>query len=226
MKLYRRGATWWLTATVRGERLRLSTGETSEAQAWRRAGELLVDHGSKARPQASKRRQARPPRWLTPDEETCLLLFLEAGHRWLAEFLLDTGMRISEALALTKGDIQGDRAVVWGSKTGRERHVPLTRRATRAWERAGPFKATRSTFDKALRVAASRGGLRPVSAHALRHTCATRMATKGVPLKVAQAVLGHQSLEMTMHYTHLAESQLEEAREALEQPRPQLRSVK
>jgi integrase len=55
---------------------------------------------------------------------------------------------------------------------------------------------------------------RVVDIHALRHTAATGMARRGVPLVVAQRVLGHASPEMTAKvYTHLG---LEDLRGAVE----------
>ena len=55
---------------------------------------------------------------------------------------------------------------------------------------------------------------RVVDIHALRHTAATRMARRGVPLVVAQRVLGHASPEMTAKvYTHLG---LEDLRGAVD----------
>ena len=56
---------------------------------------------------------------------------------------------------------------------------------------------------------------RVVDIHALRHTAATSMARRGVPLVVAQRVLGHASPEMTAKvYTHLG---LEDLRGAVEE---------
>jgi len=55
---------------------------------------------------------------------------------------------------------------------------------------------------------------RVIDIHALRHTAATGMARRGVPLVVAQRVLGHASPEMTAKvYTHLG---LEDLRGAVE----------
>jgi integrase len=39
--------------------------------------------------------------------------------------------------------------------------------------------------------------------HSLRHTCASWLAMKGVPMRVIQAVLGHSSINMTEIYSHL-----------------------
>ncbi len=54
--------------------------------------------------------------------------------------------------------------------------------------------------------------------HALRHTCASRWARRGVSLAVAQRLLGHASVEMTARvYTHLS---TEDLRGALIESRP------
>jgi integrase len=62
---------------------------------------------------------------------------------------------------------------------------------------------------------------RLVDIHALRHTAATGMARRGVPLVVAQRVLGHASPEMTAKvYTHMGLEDLRGAVEGVvEQPR-------
>ncbi len=39
--------------------------------------------------------------------------------------------------------------------------------------------------------------------HDLRHTFATRCYEKGIPDKVYKNWLGHQSLDMSNHYTHI-----------------------
>lgn len=42
------------------------------------------------------------------------------------------------------------------------------------------------------------------SAHILRHTACTRMAEKGVDIKVIQYIMGHSSIEITMEvYNHI-----------------------
>lgn len=48
-----------------------------------------------------------------------------------------------------------------------------------------------------------------ISAHALRHTFATRCFEKGIPPKTVQSYLGHSTLGMTMDlYTHVSEEKL------------------
>jgi hypothetical protein len=51
--------------------------------------------------------------------------------------------------------------------------------------------------------------------HDLRHTFASRLMQRGVPLKAVQELLGHGSIVMTMQYAHLAPGDLRHAVELL-----------
>ena len=49
-----------------------------------------------------------------------------------------------------------------------------------------------------------------------RHTFASRMAQRGIPLKAIQELLGHGSMQMTMRYAHLSPNNLKDAVRVLE----------
>jgi site-specific recombinase XerD len=60
-----------------------------------------------------------------------------------------------------------------------------------------------------------KAGLRRISWHVLRHTFASHLAMKGVPLNTVQALLGHSTITMTMRYAHVAPSTMRAAIELL-----------
>ncbi|GMU90565.1 MAG: hypothetical protein AMXMBFR49_27700 [Chlorobiota bacterium] len=47
--------------------------------------------------------------------------------------------------------------------------------------------------------------------HSLRHSFATNLAQKGIPVTVIQKLLGHQNIQTTMIYTHTSNTQLKDA---------------
>lgn len=152
-------------------------------------------------------------RSLSSNEEGAILAGLKPEFRMLAQFLLYTGCRVSEARKLTWKDVDFANGSVtfWDTKNGDERSVPLHPKAEQAVRhsqgRASPFgHIAYDTFIKAWRRAKASAGLgddRQVVPHVLRHTCATRLGKgKMDPLRLQQW-MGHSSLEMTKRYTHL-----------------------
>jgi site-specific recombinase XerD len=53
-----------------------------------------------------------------------------------------------------------------------------------------------------------------ISPHKLRHTAATLMLQNGVDLRTLQEVLGHENLNTTQIYTHIANAELQKAANA------------
>lgn len=129
------------------------------------------------------------------------------------------GLRISEALAVTRADLEASALRVTG-KGGRTRIVPLiapVRQAIDAYLGLVPYKpgvneplfrgkkgGVLSPRLIQLRMQQLRGALGlPPSAtpHALRHSFATHLLGKGGDLRTIQELLGHASLSTTQIYT-------------------------
>lgn len=159
-------------------------------------------------------------RFLERDEEKYLFTAIEKrcpdSHR-LAVFLVDTGCRLGEALGLIWNDVSDGRASFWLTKSGRSRTVPLTARANASIGRSiggkGPFKkltgvSFRATWNEAKHEVGL-GADPDVVPHILRHTCASRLVQGGVDIRRVQMWLGHQTLQMTMRYAHLATNDLD-----------------
>ena len=55
--------------------------------------------------------------------------------------------------------------------------------------------------------------------HILRHTCASRLVQGGIDIRRVQMWLGHQTLQMTMRYAHLATNDLDACLNVLDRNR-------
>ncbi len=160
-------------------------------------------------------------RFLDGDEEIALFNEIRAHselYQRFCVFLVDTGARLSEGLDLRWGDITESRVTFWVTKSGRSRSVPLTHRAAKAIaasdkRKPGPFSdIDQQRFRIAWHQAKDAIGLgddKDVVPHILRHTCASRLVQGGIDIRRVQMWLGHQTLQMTMRYAHLASHDLD-----------------
>jgi len=164
-------------------------------------------------------------RWLTRVEATNLLAACRKSKNKalhdLVEFCMFTGVRRGEALALSWDRVDRARGVVRLelTKSGRRREVPLSSNAdgvlARRWTPGATgyvfgsrnWNAFRSAWEAALATA----GLDTFRFHDLRHTFASWLVQRGRTLKEVQEALGHQTITMTMRYSHLAPDHLRAA---------------
>lgn len=186
--------------------------------------------------------EQRLPKPIDPDELSRLLAALphdsphEKRDRALVQFLVSTGCRISEALALDRTDFprSGNRLVVTG-KGSKQRAVYLTADARAAMEE---YLATREdacmalfiNFDRSvgddrerrLTSAGARYIVKQIrqlvgawsfkSPHVARHTTATTLLeVTGGDVRLVQEVLGHANLNTLQGYTKIVDSRKQEA---------------
>jgi integrase len=151
-------------------------------------------------------------RWLTEEEERRVLEYLEnsEGHSEMASlviFLLDTGCRLSEALAITEDEVQDSLVMIWEGKTG-HRSVPMT---DRVQSLSFPIKITARQAKYQWSKCRTALGLGDVTLHTLRHTFASRLVQRGVDLYRVKTLLGHSTISTTERYAHLAPANLQDA---------------
>lgn len=146
--------------------------------------------------------------------------------RALAVVLLDTGLRWSEVYKAARSGMALDLSH-GETKSGAGRRIPLTTRAADYWERlvANPCHALvirkgdhagMSWVAHRWEMATRANACRDVTIHILRHTCASRLVQRGVPIFTVSKWLGHSSVQVTERYAKLAPDSLSHALAALE----------
>lgn len=182
------------------------------------------------------------PRALSEEQISTLLNMVVGDHpaalrdRAILEVLYGTGVRISELVGLSRGDIDlSERRIRVFGKGSKERVVPLgnlAREALASWLQIGraemiPAKGqfrhdVEAVFLNARGGRLSRQGAWGVvkkyaraaglddviSPHVLRHSCATHMVDHGADLRVVQELLGHSSVSTTQVYTLVSNERL------------------
>jgi integrase len=184
-----------------------------------------------------------PVDFLTDDECHGLLADrTEPFWRTMILVALRTGLRQGELLGLEWRDVDLGRrslvvarSIVYGivssPKSNRIRQVPLTSDlvgALQSLPRVGPYvfasdavsPTTTYAARHALQRVERRTGTRHLNWHLFRHTFASQLVQRGVPLRCVQQLLGHATITMTERYSHVATSDLLGAISVLEPEAP------
>lgn len=146
----------------------------------------------------------------------------------IVNLLLYTGCRVRELLDARWEHVNIDRRtwLIPTSKTGKPRHVPLSKPALDVIaalprfegcpylipnpDTLQPFVSIKHAWQAARAIA----GLHDLRIHDLRHSAASFMVNSGVDLFAVGKVLGHASYQSTQRYSHLANDTLLAAVEA------------
>ena len=175
-------------------------------------------------------------RYLMPEEEQEIINLMTewdmVDYLELYLFLIDSGMRLGEALSFKKSNVDEHFVVhLKGAQTknGHRRSIPLTKRAVSIVK---PLLANMDRNDKVfghlnywraenvwrkLRKAMDLKDDKDFVIHCLRHTCATRLAQSGkIELHLVGQMLGHRSWVMIKRYAHLIPSNLRGAIDVLD----------
>ena len=155
----------------------------------------------------------------------------------MMEVLYATGLRVSELVNLLQREVDltaGYLRVI--GKGDKQRVIPLGEAAIEAVEeyeqqargellanaggpgaspalfvtrRGGPM--TRQAFWKNIKGYATAAGIdTSISPHKLRHSFATHLLERGADLRIVQALLGHEDINTTQIYTHVAQERLKQ----------------
>ncbi len=175
------------------------------------------------------------PKYLTLDDSVKLLSAVDGENRerdfCILTLFLNCGLRVSELVGINLTDIQDDRLRVVG-KGNKERTVYLNDACTAAINAYLPVRIAPVPMHKhALFISNRRQRINvqtvkwlvkrhlsaagldtdSYSAHKLRHTAATLMYQNGVDVRTLKDVLGHESLDTTMIYTHISDDNMKNA---------------
>jgi integrase/recombinase XerD len=149
----------------------------------------------------------------------------------LLELLYATGLRASELIALTVGDVQTATGYVKvRGKGGKERLVPVgemaavqlddyllegrpqllkARSAVHLFVNRSAAGLTRQGLWKIVKKYMHQAAIhKPFSPHTLRHSFATHLLEGGADLRSLQQMLGHVDISTTQIYTHVVQQRL------------------
>jgi len=159
-------------------------------------------------------------------------------YLWVAMLAVfyGAGLRRGELIRLDVSDWHSEEGtlLIDGVKTGRERLVavpPLTWRCLEAYlphrqnqlERMGRLgepalfvnqlgsRIRPTSISQGLKTLADRCDAGRITLHQFRHSCASDLLEDGVRLPQIQRMLGHQTIETTVRYLHVADPQRHEA---------------
>ena len=179
--------------------------------------------------------------FLSFEESSRLIEAARDEWRTLITFALRTGMRRGELVALRWQDVDLEagkvlvRQTIWRGiigvpKNHKPREIPLSAQVVAMLkahrhlrgplvfcDEGGEYLRV-NKLNRVIVAVCKRAGLRHIGWHVLRHTFASHLAMRNVPLKAVQELLGHASIQMTMRYAHLSPSVSRAAVDLLESP--------
>jgi integrase len=119
-----------------------------------------------------------------------------------------SGLRISDAVALKRERIQGDRVFLYQQKTGTPVYVPVPDVVIRAlnalpgreyvfWSGNGGLKSAIEDYRRAFASLARIAGVRKFHFHRLRDSFAVSLLERGVDIETVAVLPGHSSSAIT-----------------------------
>jgi site-specific recombinase XerD len=202
---------------------------------------VTLDRPSALKKMSPVRKEQKLPQVLSVEEVTRLLKATSnLKHRAALSVAYGAGLRASEVTHLKIADIDSDRMIIriQQGKGRCDRYAmlsPSLLELLRSWWRQAhaegkmlpggwvfpgqnPLKplSTRQ-LNRVCKSAAAAAELeKRISMHTLRHSFATHLLEQKVDIRIIQVLLGHQKLENTARYSHVATRTLSEVTSPLE----------
>ena len=193
----------------------------------------MIDDGHIKEIRLPKRHRVKKQKveYLTKDMEDDLLTWLldydeRAFH--IVQALIDLGCRVNELLNLERRfvDMPNNQINFNERKNDKAVAVPMTQRVilimnTYCWGKKPTdklFNVKYSDLNAIWQKARKDLGYEKkkfYTLHLCRHTCASRLVQRGVPLLLVKDWLGHEDIQTTMIYAHLAPKALHSVVEVL-----------
>lgn len=146
-------------------------------------------------------------------------------NKFVISLLYSSGIRLSEFLSLNRGQIVERRFTVIG-KGGKARLCFIDERTERLMDaylekrsdnspalvvsHTNHDRMTATNVQLLVKNSARRAGIqKSVTPHTLRHSFATNFLQNNGNLRYCQEMMGHASIETTMHYSHVTNYDLE-----------------
>ncbi len=185
----------------------------------------------------SPKMESHLPQVLTVDEITKMIDSIKEDdslgirNKAMMETLYASGMRISELLDLTLGQLHlKDGYINVIGKGDKERQVPIGEMAVQSLRKYllerekiknkqtnilflnyKGDKMSRQGFFKYIKNLAKENDIKKeISPHTIRHSFATHLLQNGTDLRAVQQMLGHEDISTTQIYTHIDKERLKE----------------
>ncbi len=174
------------------------------------------------------------PDILSLNEVKCLLYETKnLKHKAILTTIYGLGLRISELINLKITDIDSDRMVVFirQAKGKKDRTIMLSDNLLKLlrdyflkynpkiylFEGQKSPQYSASSIRKILMKSIEKTGItKKVKVHTLRHSFATHLLENGTDVRIIQKLLGHNNLNTTMIYTHVANSTISKIKSPLD----------
>ena len=245
---------WWKKL----KRKKLSPHYMNDIQQWLKrffneAKELDIIEKVPRFPKAMKQAK-KEIKWLSEYEQSCVFEQIPKSDRDIFEFMFLTGVRVGEAIALQRSDInfkkgrtiirhtvKRDRHTVGKTKAQNIRVVPHIEEIERCLRKAVKVTGlnnlvfinkwgriyTNDYLNSTFKKACQAAGVEPVHLkNGTRHSFGMRMISSGVDIWTTSKAMGHSDIKMTENYADILADQLKDAYEKTRKKHVRLKAYK